>query len=129
MAESAHVDQSPTHGQPTNESPGERSVRTLLTTPRAIRFLAGLVLAAILGDLATTMYGLEVGFREQNPFVAFVLARVGVAGLVGLKLFVIGWIAVIWAVLGRLYGVAAMIGVLLPQSIAVFLNVLTLLGL
>jgi len=49
-----------------------------------------------------------------------------VAGLVGLKLVAVSWVAIIWHVLGRRYGVAAMGGLALPQGIAVTLNVPTI---
>lgn len=80
----------------------------------------------VVGDLVTTMYGLAVGLQEQNPFVVAILARYGVAGLVGLKFVAVAWVAIIWRALGRSYGIAAMAGLLIPQAIAVALNLVTL---
>lgn len=83
--------------------------------------------ALLLGDLLTTVYGLGIGLREQNPFVASVLADYGVPGLVGLKLVALAWVVVIWVGLGRRYGVAAMAGLSVPQAVAVAINVVTIL--
>lgn len=84
-------------------------------------------IAAVVGDLVTTVYGLEIGLRERNPFVAAVLADYGVAGLVGLKLLVVAWVAIIWRLLNERYGLAAMMGLAIPQGAAVVLNVVTIL--
>lgn len=94
-----------------------RSTRTL--------WVVGLV--AVLGDLVTTVYGLEIGLREKNPVVAGILVAYGVPGLVALKLVAISWVVVIWRVLSRRYGVAALAGLALPQSVAAGLNVVTIL--
>ncbi len=81
----------------------------------------------VVGDLVTTVYGLRIGLQEQNPFVLAVLARYGVLGLVGLKVVAVGWVAVIWGVLGRHYGLAATAGLFVPQTAAVVLNLVTIL--
>ncbi len=39
----------------------------------------------MLGDVVTTGVGLELGLQEGNPFVAHLLAEVGLMGLVILK--------------------------------------------
>ena len=43
------------------------------------------VLGVMLGDVVTTGVGLELGLEEGNPFVAHLLAEVGLVGLVLLK--------------------------------------------
>lgn len=40
------------------------------------------VLAVMLGDVVTTGVGLHLGLKEGNPFVAVLLAELGLAGLV-----------------------------------------------
>lgn len=127
MPDTAHADRSPTQ-QATNESHAARSVRERLLTPMAVRGFCALGLAMVLGDLVTTLYGLEIGLREQNPFVVATLGRFGAAGLVGLKLVAVSWVALIWRGLGRRYGLAAMAGLMIPQGIAVVLNVITILN-
>jgi len=114
--------------QATNDSHPDRSGWGVLTTTPVVGAVCALGAAAVLGDLVTTVYGLGIGLREQNPFVLAVLSHYGVAGLVGLKLVAVSWVAIIWHVLGRRYGVAAMGGLALPQGIAVTLNVLTILS-
>lgn len=126
MPDPVNADRSTT-AQTTNETRSRLSIGDSLVAPVSVRWVWVLGVAVVVGDLVTTVYGLDVGLRERNPFVVAVLARYGVAGLVGLKLVAIGWVAVIWRGLGRRYGVAAMAGLILPQSIAVGLNVVTIL--
>lgn len=127
MPDSIHADHSTTH-QATNEHNSEQSIRDVLVTPTFVRGLCALGVVMVLGDLVTTVYGLELGLREQNPFVVAMLGRFGVAGLVGLKLAAVSWVAIIWGLLGRRYGIAAMAGLTIPQGIAVVLNVVTILN-
>lgn len=126
MSDPAHADRTAT--QQTNDARPAGSRWDLLATPTAVWGICALGLAAVLGDLVTTVYGLEVGLREQNPFVVSVMARFGVAGLVGLKLVAVSWVAIAWKVLGRHYGLAAMAGLAIPQGIAVGLNIVTILN-
>lgn len=126
MPDSAQVDHS-TADRATNDSGTENSVRESLVTPTAVRALCVLGIVAVLGDLVTTIYGLDIGLQERNPFVVYVLSSYGVAGLAGLKLVAVAWVAIIWRVLGRRYGVAAMAGLMIPQTVAVVLNVVTIL--
>lgn len=127
MPDPVHADHAPTQ-QATNDSRPDRSGWGVLTATPVVRAVCALGVAMVLGDLVTTVYGLEIGLREQNPFVLAVLAQYGVAGLVGLKLVAVSWVAIIWQALGRHYGVAAMAGLAVPQGIAVTLNVLTILS-
>lgn len=127
MSDSVHADHSTTQ-QATNEHRSERTRWSSLVTPTFVRGFCALGIAMVLGDLVTTVYGLEVGLREQNPFVVSVMARFGVAGLVGLKVIAVSWVGIIWWVLGRRYGLAAMAGLMIPQGIAVVLNVVTILN-
>ncbi|WP_458189823.1 DUF5658 family protein [Haladaptatus sp. NG-WS-4] len=43
------------------------------------------VLGVMLGDVVTTGVGLELGLEEGNPFVAHLLAELGLVGLVLVK--------------------------------------------
>lgn len=47
--------------------------------------LFGIVIAVMLGDVITTGVGLAMGLEEANPVVSVVVAEVGLAGLVLLK--------------------------------------------
>lgn len=96
--------------------------------PALVRWLWAATLAAVLGDLVTTLYGLHIGLAERNPVVVWVLAEFGVAGMVAMKVVAVGWVVAIWWALGRTYGLAALAGLFLPQALAVCLNVLTLLA-
>lgn len=127
MSDSAHANHSAT--QQTSESPSGRQFWQSLTTPGFIWGFCALCLAMVVGDLVTTVYGLNIGLREQNPFVVAVLSSYGVAGLVGLKLIAVSWVGIIWYGLGRRYGIAAMAGLMVPQTVAVVLNVVTILTL
>lgn len=120
----------PVHGttQSTNERSTGRISWNALVSPPVVRGFCALAMAMVVGDLVTTVYGLEVGLQEQNPFVVAVLARYGVLGLVGLKVVAVGWVAVIWGALGRHYGLAAMAGLFVPQTAAVVLNLATILS-
>lgn len=126
MSDQLHADHSTQ--QATNESSAVASIQHALSTPTFVRGFCALGVALVLGDLVTTVYGLEIGLRERNPFVVAALGRFGVAGLVGLKLVAVSWVGVIWWALGRRYGLAAMAGLMLPQGIAVALNVVTILN-
>ncbi|UPW00183.1 DUF5658 family protein [Halorussus gelatinilyticus] len=46
-----------------------------------------LVGVALVGDLLTTYYGLQLGLTESNPVARAALDRFGFAAMVGLKLF------------------------------------------
>jgi hypothetical protein len=54
------------------------------------RMLWGAVLGALFVDLGLTLYGLELGFSEQNELAVFLLTSFGVAGVVALKLGALG---------------------------------------
>lgn len=49
-----------------------------------------LVGVALVGDLLTTYYGLQLGLTESNPVARAALDRFGFAAMVGLKLFALG---------------------------------------
>lgn len=55
-----------------------------------------LLLAAIAAlftlDVATTAYALNLGLSEGNPFMATVLERAGIVGLMGAKLLALIWL-------------------------------------
>jgi len=91
-----------------------------------IRILSLLVALVLLGDLATTAYGLSIGLPEQNPFVKTVIEAYGVVGMVGLKALVVLWVGAIYKTLGARYGKAALLGLFRPNGIAVVLNLITI---
>lgn len=97
------------------------AIDRLAAVPSA-RLLWGAVLFVMVADLVSTVYGLRQGFHEGNPVVADVLASHGVSGLVALKLVVLAWAGAIWRVFKRRYGVAALVGLFLPQAVAVASN-------
>lgn len=82
----------------------------------------------MVGDLVSTVYGLRQGFAEGNPVVAEVLAAHGTPGLVGLKLLALAWAVGIWYGCRRRYGVAALVGLLLPQAVALCSNLALILS-
>lgn len=84
------------------------------------------VLTVVVGDLASTTYGLGIGLSERNPVVAAVIADHGVAGLVALKGVTLAAVATAWVLLERHYGVAVLFGVALPQAVAVVVNAATI---
>lgn len=84
--------------------------------------LWALLIAVVVGDVVTTAYGLHIGLRERNPFVAGLLAEYGAAGMIALKLVAVAWVAVVWRFCGRKYGYAALLGATLPQAVAVGIN-------
>ncbi|MFB9804324.1 DUF5658 family protein [Haladaptatus pallidirubidus] len=47
------------------------------------------VLGVMLGDVATTGVGLELGLQEGNPFVAHLLREMGLIGLVFIKILTV----------------------------------------
>lgn len=127
MLDAGTADQSSTRSA-TDGSRSGRSWQWISPGSKTAHILWIVGIVAIVGDLVTTIYGLQIGLSERNPFVASVLAQYGLAGLVGLKLLVVVWITVIWRVLSRRYAIAAMAGLALPQAVAVVLNVATILS-
>lgn len=120
--------QSRRHGSTATGTSLRRGLRARLEAVPAGPLWA-LTLGVVLADLTSTVYGLGLGLREQNPVVAEVLAHHGTAGLVGLKILTVSWAALAWLVLDRHYGVAVLIGLAIPQGSAVAINVLTILAL
>jgi hypothetical protein len=76
----------------------------------------------MVGDLATTAYGLHIGLVEKNPVAAQVLQIAGIGGLVGLKLIALAFALVCWKLLPRDYEGFVPLGFALPQLIAVVAN-------
>lgn len=97
---------------------GER----LLTALSGSR-LAWLVLLGLAGaDILLTTVGIRTGLREQNPVAAWALSNFGTAGLVGLKTFALGVLAVVVERLPERYGQAAFGGFGATQLCAVGWN-------
>lgn len=91
-----------------------------------VRILCVVVALAVLGDLVTTMYGLSIGLPESNPFVRGIVENYGLVGMIALKGICVVWVAIIYKQLGKRYGIAAMLGLAIPQGIAVILNIITI---
>jgi hypothetical protein len=82
-----------------------------------------LVIGSMLADIALTIYGLEQGLLERNPIVLFGLDVVGYAALAFLKapallLAFVGWVA-----LPTEFGRLTLVGLSLPWTGAVVVNV------
>lgn len=107
------------------EPPQRRGLRAHLRRVPA-RPLWAAVVAVVVGDLVSTMYGLGIGLTERNPVVAAVLADYGFAGLVALKGVTLASVGTAWLLLERHYGVAVLVGVALPQTVAVVVNAVTI---
>lgn len=109
------------------EANRDASHRITARTLTRVLWLATLTVVA--ADLITTLYGLSVGYAERNPVVAAVIARYGLAGMLGLKAAALAWPVAVRRALGPVYGAAALVGLFLPQAVAVALNLATLFGL
>jgi hypothetical protein len=85
--------------------------------------LWALVIAAMVADIALTIYGLEQGLLERNPIVLFGLDVVGYAALAFLKVpaLVLGFVG--WVSLPRTFGRLNLVGLALPWLAAVLINV------
>jgi len=59
--------------------------------------------------------------------VLSVLQTHGIAGLVGLKFVVLAWVALVWRLLDRRYGLTATASLTVPQTVAALLNLVTIL--
>ena len=62
-----------------------------------MRITLPLILFALLqvGDVATTAYALQHGGMEANPFAAWIIANLGIAGLATLKLAAVTYAAAV----------------------------------
>jgi len=67
-----------------------RTADALAEIGRVERALWALVGVALLADLLTTYYGLQLGLRESNPVARTAMERFGFGAMVGLKLLAVG---------------------------------------
>lgn len=93
------------------------------TDLRLLSLAVGLVIVL---DVATTFYGLSIGLPEGNPFVRSILETYGLLGFVVLKGIAVLWCGILYKALGAKYGKAALLGLFIPQAIAVILNLITI---
>lgn len=66
-------------------------VRRVARQRDATTLLLAAIAALFTLDAATTAYALNLGLAEGNPFMATLLERAGVVGLMGAKLLVLIW--------------------------------------
>lgn len=98
--------------------PGRAGVAAV-TAPR----LGGmLVVGLAAADIALTLVGIEAGLQEENPVASWTLTTFGAAGLVALKGFALGLLAVVVWQLPIRYARAAIGGFCLTQLLAVCWN-------
>ena len=107
--------------EPTGDG-DDRVTAALETLARHERALWAVALAALVGDVLLTRYGLPLGLVEQNPVAASVIATHGLAGMAALKLpgaaLALGW----RVVLPSTYRGVAPVALALPWLVAVGIN-------
>lgn len=79
-------------------------------------------MAVLVLDLASTSYGLHLGFREMNPIAAGLFDRFGYAALGGLKAFSVAVAAVGWYVMPREYRAVVPACLAIPWALAAVSN-------
>lgn len=91
-----------------------------------LKLLSLAVAIVLVLDVATTSYGLSIGLPEGNPFVRSIIEGYGLLGFVVLKGIAVLWCGILYKALGAKYGKAALLGLFVPQAIAVVLNLITI---
>ncbi|UPV74160.1 DUF5658 family protein [Halorussus limi] len=81
-----------------------------------------LVGVALVGDLLTTYYGLQMGLTESNPVARTAIERFGFAAMVGLKLFAVGVGVGCRRLLPDKHGLLVPAGLAVPWTGAVLVN-------
>lgn len=89
---------------------------------RTERFLWVLVGGALVGDLLTTYYGLQLGLSESNPIARTAIEEFGFAAMVGLKLFAVGVGLACRRILPERHAPLVPAGLAVPWSAAVVVN-------
>lgn len=106
--------------------PKQPSGRTRADRSRFLRDdrrLWAVPLVALLLDVLTTLYGIEMGLTELNPVVLSLVPSFGLLGsLVLLKATVLGFALTAWVVLPLRYRAAIPFGIAIPWGIAGLLN-------
>lgn len=89
---------------------------------RTERLLWILVGVALVGDLLTTYYGLQLGLSESNPVARAAIEQFGFGAMVGLKLFAVGVGLVCRRILPERHAPLVPAGLAVPWSVAVVVN-------
>ncbi|WP_284011216.1 DUF5658 family protein [Haloarcula pelagica] len=103
-------------------TPGVVRPLTALESGRHGPVLWALVVGFALADTVLTVIGLELGLSEANPVARSALSLLGPAGLVLLKGFSLGLLAVIVRTVPGRFEPAALLGFCLPQAAATGVN-------
>ncbi|WP_135826024.1 DUF5658 family protein [Halorussus ruber] len=108
---------------PTLTRPGDGRVTAAMTgLSRWERTLWVLVGVALVGDLLTTYYGLQMGLTESNPVARAAIERFGFSAMVGLKLFAVGVGLCCRRLLPERHGLLVPAGLAVPWMGAVVIN-------
>ncbi|NEU59056.1 hypothetical protein FXF75_20695 [Halorussus sp. MSC15.2] len=89
---------------------------------RTERLLWLLVAVALVGDLLTTYYGLQMGLSESNPVARTAIETFGFSAMVGLKLFAVGVGLGCRRLLPDRHGLLVPAGLAVPWTGAVLVN-------
>ncbi|MFC4553349.1 MULTISPECIES: DUF5658 family protein [Halorussus] len=86
------------------------------------RALWVLVAAALVGDLLTTYYGLQIGLTESNPVARAALEQFGFAAMFAMKLFAVGVGVFCRQFLAGRHVLLVPVGLAVPWTAAVVVN-------
>lgn len=90
--------------------------------------LWAVALAALVGDLATTIVGLEMGLTESNPVAAGFIEDFGYVGMVALKAAAVAIAVLVGRILPRHFDPIIPTGLAVPWLLAVSINTVALTG-
>ncbi|MFC4450409.1 DUF5658 family protein [Halorussus aquaticus] len=108
---------------PTLTRTGRRRVTAAVAdVSRTERLLWLLVAVALVGDLLTTYYGLQMGLSESNPVARAAIETFGFSAMVGLKLFAVGVGLGCRRLLPDRHGLLVPAGLAVPWTGAVLVN-------
>ncbi|WP_240334843.1 DUF5658 family protein [Halorussus sp. MSC15.2] len=108
---------------PTLTRTGRRRVTAAVAdVSRTERLLWLLVAVALVGDLLTTYYGLQMGLSESNPVARTAIETFGFSAMVGLKLFAVGVGLGCRRLLPDRHGLLVPAGLAVPWTGAVLVN-------
>jgi hypothetical protein len=93
-----------------------------LTPVSLERVLWVLVAASLIGDVATTFVGLQLGLAESNPVARGAIYSYGLAGMLALKAFAVGVALACRPLLPQAYRAIVPAGLAFPWTVAVFIN-------
>lgn len=94
----------------------------IVTTVGFERLLWGLVGLSLIGDIATTLVGLQAGLYESNPVARTVIHSYGIVGMVALKAAAVAIGLACRPLLPRAYRAVIPAGIALPWTAAALVN-------